>query len=83
MTAFMDKTLCAVRIERSRQEKLFGFQGSCANPDMSHGLKLAILMEEVGEVAHELNESDMNATLNLYTELIQVAAVAVAWAESL
>lgn len=36
-----------------------------------------ILMEEVGEVSRAINEGD---TANLYTELIQVAAVAAQWA---
>jgi NTP pyrophosphatase (non-canonical NTP hydrolase) len=43
---------------------------------------LAVLTEEVGEVAKELLESDGNK-VNLRMELIQVAAVAVRWIEYL
>lgn len=42
---------------------------------------LAILMEEIGEVAKALNEEA--PTNHLYTELIQVAAVAVKFASTL
>lgn len=42
--------------------------------------KLAVLAEEFGEVARAVCECDMK---NLREELIQVAAVAVAWAESM
>jgi NTP pyrophosphatase (non-canonical NTP hydrolase) len=45
-------------------------------------LRLAVLTEEVGEVAKELLESDGNK-VNLRTELIQVAAVAIRWIEYL
>jgi NTP pyrophosphatase (non-canonical NTP hydrolase) len=48
--------------------------------------KLAVLVEEVGEVARELCESraeSRSPDSNLKTELIQLAAVAVAWSESL
>lgn len=59
---------------------------SCADPRMSNGDKLAVLMEEVGEVAEELCEAraaDVEPSPNLRTELIQVAAVAAAWATSI
>lgn len=45
-------------------------------------LRLAVLTEEVGEVAKELLEGDGNK-VNLRMELIQVAAVAVRWIEAL
>jgi hypothetical protein len=46
---------------------------------------LAVLVEEVGEVAHEVNETigrtpDTEYQKRLYTELVQVAAMAVGWA---
>jgi phosphoribosyl-ATP pyrophosphohydrolase len=41
---------------------------------------LAILVEEVGEVAHAINEGD---TSNLAEELAQVAAVATLWLEGM
>ena len=40
--------------------------------------RLAVLTEEVGEVAHALNENDPD---ELRRELLQVAACAVAWLE--
>lgn len=47
---------------------------------------LPILMEELGEVAHELTyDADNEAALKdrLRKELVQVAAMAVAWIESI
>lgn len=46
---------------------------------------LAVLVEEVGEVAHEVNETigrtpDAGYAQRLETELIQVAAMAIGWA---
>lgn len=40
--------------------------------------RMAVLTEEVGEVAHALNEQDPD---ELRRELLQVAACAVAWLE--
>lgn len=61
--------------ERSRQDKKWGQQN---HP----GLRwLAILMEEVGEVAQELLENPCQ--LEAEEELVQVAAVAVAWLEDM
>lgn len=51
----------------------------------SHGRWLAILVEEVGEAAqamqHDMNSAKDSDADDLYGELIQVAAVASAWAE--
>jgi NTP pyrophosphatase (non-canonical NTP hydrolase) len=44
---------------------------------------LAILTEEVGEVAKEINDSAMMPTKNMYDELIQVAAVAIGAAQNI
>ncbi len=49
---------------------------------------LAVLVEEVGEVAHEVNETigrspDAEYVKRLRTELVQVAAMAVGWARRL
>ena len=46
---------------------------------------LAVLVEEVGEAGHEVNEAigravDHDRQARLHTELIQVAAMALAWA---
>lgn len=50
-----------------------------SDPDCPNILRLAALMEEVGEVARAIHDSDPN----LRNELIQVAGVAAAWAEAL
>jgi hypothetical protein len=46
------------------------------------GKKLAVLVEEVGEVAHALNYDSANLD-NLKDELVQVATMALAWRASL
>lgn len=68
-----------VEKERARQNELWGLQRH------DYGTWLAILIEEVGEVAQAMQatkgwgkQTDAN---NLYTELIHVAAVATAIAE--
>lgn len=71
--------------ERRRQTKLVRagkIEFDLAQPSTPVGMKLAVLMEEVGEVAHEVNENTPSPA-DLKEELIQVAAVAAAWAESL
>ncbi|WP_226085663.1 hypothetical protein [Mesobacillus sp. S13] len=76
----ISQNVCSeVLLERFRQNKLWGHQRH------DYGTWLTILVEEVGEVAQAMQakrgwgkESDAN---NLYTELIHVAAVAVAIAE--
>lgn len=81
------EALWAVTAERARQEELWPGQ-TCAEPSMPHASKLAILLEEVGEVAHELTEALNGGNIEwpvldaLRDELVQVAAVAVAWIES-
>ena len=60
--------------ERDKQDKKWG-----ALPrNLSDLLWLAILTEEVGEVAQAILKRDWN---NLKLEIIQVATVAVAWLE--
>lgn len=56
---------------------------TCADPTLDPCAKLAVLMEEVGEVAFALNEERVGKEANLREELTHVAAVAVAWLESL
>lgn len=71
----------AVRAERERQEQLFeageltwvASRSGC--PD---DLRLAALVEEVGEVARAYHDGS-----DVRTELVQVAAVAVAWLEGM
>lgn len=64
--------------ERTRQDGLWGWPNAGlggADPLK----KLAILAEEFGEVANAILEQDK---ANLREELVQVAAVCVAWLES-
>jgi hypothetical protein len=92
----IDQVLEMISAEREKQElrKNDGrFKYTCADSDgMGNYEKLAVLMEEVGEVAieclsidhtRELRGGARGTTLALREEIIQVAAVAAAWAESL
>ncbi len=65
--------------ERKFQDILWQREPGKWNSD--NGVKLAVLAEEFGEVAKSLLEHESVAELQ--QELIQVAAVAVAWAEGL
>jgi len=69
--------------ERKRQNalKTEGKFTYTAADDVDGFKKLAILGEEFGEVSKALNEGDDLASLQ--AELVQVAAVATAWAEGL
>ena len=76
--------------ERHRQDRLKAegrFAHTCADAEMSAGSKALCLGEEFGEVCRAVLESqgDTNDRHNteLRKELVQVAAVAVAWLESL
>lgn len=77
MTSFLNEILMKVRAERIRQDQLWGEQ------NWDPALWVAILTEEVGEVATEVQEMHFNAkqSENYIKELIQVAAVAVAMVE--
>ena len=90
-----------VAAERARQNALIQegrIPFDCADPSLDPSTKFPVLVEEVGEVAKELQELAAaiakpiseaqldeceDALARLRTELIQVAAVAVAIAESL
>lgn len=85
-----ESVLAAVRAERVRQEELKAagrFKHTAAD-NIDPMIKFGMLGEEYGEVARESlavlglvqEEADPE---KLYKELIQVAAIAVAWAESL
>lgn len=71
--------------ERRRAHAKHGATSMEATPvdDMN---RLAILLEEVGEVAFEFNEARHASrridVMKLRTELIQIAAVATAWADA-
>lgn len=78
-TTPQEQILNDIRAERARQDAKWGADRS-QHPAIWH----AILSEEVGEVAQEVLETTFAgaSTDHLYEELIQVAAVAVAWAEA-
>ena len=71
-----EEALLSLKSELTFQQVKHGFGEMFFNDD-----KLAILIEEVGEVGHAINEA--MPPIELYKELIQVAACAIAWAERL
>ncbi len=74
----------AILAERQRQgekwnrEHDWGY-GDCSSDAVSAAVKAAVLAEECGEVAR----AALDGSTGLAGELVQVAAVAVAWLESL
>lgn len=70
--------------ERVRQEKKWGAsegawgKGDCSSPSVRPEVKVMVLGEEFGEVARAVLDHD---DAGLEQELVQVAAVAVAWLE--
>jgi hypothetical protein len=82
--------LADIMKERKRQEILLQagkFHWTCASPNIKDEAKLAVLAEEFGEVANLVVETlispDRRDIEKLRAELTQVAAVCVAWLESL
>lgn len=55
-------------------------QGDCSSPHVDETVKVAVLLEECGEVARAVLSADHDS---LERELVQVAAVAVAWLEGM
>ncbi len=73
----------AIDMERDRQQEKWGGthrwgQGDCSSAMVTRTVKVAVLTEECGEVARAVLEDD---DMGLVEELIQVAAVAIAWIE--
>jgi hypothetical protein len=81
-------TLNAIQAEATRAYLKHG-EHSMLGPRYSSGDRLAILVEEVGEVAHELTYDQGGPAAGegrrdeLVKELIQVAAMAASWIEYL
>lgn len=76
MNKKMFESICTlIENERKRQDEIHG-----SNRRYSPSMWLAIMTEEVGEVASEVQEmyKSRMPVLNYATELIQVAATAVA-----
>jgi hypothetical protein len=76
--------------ERVRQQELLRsgkITFSCSSPIVDDNRKLRVLTEEVGEVAEAIdaleNKNDRKRFDHLREELVQVAAVAVAWLEAM
>lgn len=93
-TVAMFAVLDDVANERDRQEQIGEAkraQGidwrSCADPDMAGGdfTRFTVLGEEFGEVANAVLETAYGSDndRHLREELVQVAAVAVAWCEAI
>lgn len=81
-------TLNAIQAEATRAHLRHG-EHSMLGTGYSSGDRLAILVEEVGEVAHELTYDQGGPSVGegrrdeLVKELIQVAAMAASWVEFL
>lgn len=82
----VDATVWAeVAAERTRAHQLHGANSMEELPELDM-CRLSILVEEVGEVAKEFNEARHKGKFDipaLRAELIQVAAMAGAWADRL
>lgn len=65
--------------ERWNKPHEWGF-GDCSNERVAENTKAAVLCEECGEVSRAVLEKD---EAQLKRELIQVAAVAMAWLEGM
>ena len=75
-------TLDAIQAEATNAHLKHG-EHSMLGPRYSSGDRLAILVEEVGEVAHELTYDQDGDRSKLVRELIQVAAMAASWVEAI
>ena len=90
-----ETVLDMVRAERDCQEALLAMghhRWTCATAEISPDRKLRVLVEEVGEVAEAIDllegalargEAGGLERTQLRDELVQVAAVAVAWLEGM
>jgi hypothetical protein len=79
-----------IAIERKRQRHLLHrgkIKFNCAAPNVPHDKKLRVLTEELGEVARAIDMEEREPGNGwrdeLRSELTQVAAVSLAWLESL
>ena len=75
----MNNIFESIKEERKRQDEKWG-------PSSHHPMEWSsILMEEVGEVSKEVNDYTFNSkdSTEMKKELIQVAAVVVAWLEDI
>ncbi len=75
----------AIDAERERQSEMWSKphawgQGDASSSDVEPMTKVAVLTEELGEVARAALDLDNN---QLQVELVQLAAVAIAWLEGM
>lgn len=82
LAVLSDPTLFAIQEEATRAHLKHG-EHSMLGAGYTSGDRLAILMEEVGEVAHELTYDQSGDQAALMSELVQVAAMAATWIEFL
>jgi len=73
-----------INAERARQAERWSAphrwgRGDCSSSEVDETVKASVLAEECGEVSRAVLDADHEA---LRRELIQVAAVAVAWLET-
>jgi hypothetical protein len=79
---FEPLTINALQAEMISAVAKHGRTRTPLNPDMPGAEKLIVLVEEVGEVARAMTYDNYDPD-NLVRELIQTAAMALAWAQSL
>lgn len=82
----MRKVLSDIKDERYRQIRKWGGRDGdgVENPSQSNYVRLRVLAEEFGEVAEAMGRpEDGNGKGDLRTELVQTAAVCVAWLEAM
>ena len=93
-TPKLSTVLQLIADERARHDRLVADQDlpfNCASPGIFLGTKMLVLAEEFGEVARpcqdlyrgECEAKHKSSRDHLREELVQLAAVAAAWAESL
>lgn len=82
--------MTAIWLERLRQKKLFKdklLSFDCSSPVVSHDRKLRVATEELGEIAQTIDRLETSDCAHrrehLKTEITQLAAVCVAWLESM
>lgn len=78
-----NETLDAVQVEAGNAINKHGFAQTPNNPMMLDTDKLVILVEEIGEIARGLTYDNRETPTKLRHELIQLATMALMWADSL
>jgi hypothetical protein len=75
-----DVTFQAIQGESISSQVKHG-EHAMINPDLARDERLAILVEEVGEVATAMNYDEKGKRDDIVKELLQVAAMAASWAQ--